>query len=234
MSTDALQLGPSWPDDPHETHRLRCCEAPEQILRRCPGCVLLWAVCTRCDRVWSWQGYRFVQAMVRTPRTCPGCDRTMPARYVEQLAVTQRRGLPPLLSPWLPEVPGDHDVDRCGRSAIKYVDLKGDPLQGEHPCITRVTLSRSRRSVYWRGHRYRVVGSGYKYNHVHARTRRVAWISGPHRDGLDALYPATVLVDEEVRADYWTHVRGQPQRVHEDRFRSPGRYTKRGRGTKER
>ena len=161
----------------------------------------------------------------------------MPARFVDRLAVTRRKGLPPFLAHWLPEVSeaavAHRDLDR-GRSAIKYIDLKGDPLQGEHPCIARVTLSRSRRSVYWRGGQYRVVGSGYKYNHINAETRRAAWISGPRRDGLDALYPATVLVDEGVRVHYWTHIRNQPERVHEDRFRSPGLYTKRGRGARQR
>lgn len=39
------------------------------------------------------------------------------------------------------------------------------------------------------------------------------WISGPRKDGADRLYGERVPVeiDEDVREEYWTDIRSQPE-----------------------
>jgi hypothetical protein len=41
------------------------------------------------------------------------------------------------------------------------------------------------------------------------------WISGCKRDGGDRLYGERlpVEIDEDVRVEYWTEIRGQPQSI---------------------
>jgi hypothetical protein len=43
------------------------------------------------------------------------------------------------------------------------------------------------------------------------------WVSGPKRDGTDRLYGERipVAIDDDVREEYWTEVRGRPARSHE-------------------
>jgi hypothetical protein len=40
------------------------------------------------------------------------------------------------------------------------------------------------------------------------------WISGPRKDGADRLYDEAlpVEIDEDVRIEYWTEIRGMPSR----------------------
>jgi hypothetical protein len=56
-------------------------------------------------------------------------------------------------------------------------------------------------------------------NYFDVETGEEYWISGPHRDGQDRLYGegVPVEIDEDVRAEYWTEVRGLPERRAEPR-----------------
>jgi hypothetical protein len=42
------------------------------------------------------------------------------------------------------------------------------------------------------------------------------WISGPKKKGGDALYATNIPteIDEDVREEYWTEIRKQPERKH--------------------
>ncbi len=52
---------------------------------------------------------------------------------------------------------------------------------------------------------------GYKYNHIDSQTGELFWISGPKRNGADGLHGARpVAIDEDVREEYWTQIRGRP------------------------
>ena len=53
------------------------------------------------------------------------------------------------------------------------------------------------------------------------------WVSGCRKDGNDTLYPGIVEIDEDVREEYWTMIRGLPERMNEKSFRSEGKYAKR-------
>jgi hypothetical protein len=95
-----------------------------------------------------------------------------------------------------------------------YIENKTE-LSGGEAHIGRVTFSKTGRTIYYRGFRYRRV-KGYKYNHVEVDSGEPYWISGCRKDGLDRLYGERVpiLIDEDVREEYWTDVRGERQYKH--------------------
>lgn len=225
MQEPIIRLDPSRFDDD-------CCEAPARELRRCPSCATVWASCIACETRYEWVGWGFGPVPEDGPRTCRACGRTVPPRYASQLHVCNRRDVPRPLRTWVfdPELEDEPAARPDRRIAIKFVDLK---QEGVRPRITQVQLSKSRRSVYWSGRTFAVTGKGYKFNHIEVETRRGVWISGPRRDGLDTLYPGVVEVDAGVRETYWVDIRQQPDRVDQASYRSPGLYTKRGRGKKD-
>jgi hypothetical protein len=53
-----------------------------------------------------------------------------------------------------------------------------------------------------------------KANYFDVETGEEYWISGCKRNGEDRLYGERkpVEIDEDVRAKYWTEIRGQPER----------------------
>ena len=94
----------------------------------------------------------------------------------------------------------------------------------------RVTLSKSGRTLYYRGHSFASLnGRGYKTTHLDEETLEKYWISGPRKDGQDTLYPGEVEIDEDVREEYWTLIRKQPENAHLKSYRSLGKHAKRAR-----
>jgi hypothetical protein len=112
------------------------------------------------------------------------------------------------------------------KTRIMYIQ-RGSGLSGTGR-IGRVTLSKTGRTLYYQEHAFASLGgSGYKTSHLDEGTREEYWISGPRKDGQDTLYPGTVEIDDDVREKYWIHVREQPERAHQNSFRSMGRNAKR-------
>ena len=94
--------------------------------------------------------------------------------------------------------------------------------------IGRVEFSKSGKTIRYRGVALRSLeGQGFKANYFDVASGQHYWVSGPHRDGLDRLYPGNVEIDEEVREEYWATIREMPESRRETSFRSPGRYDKR-------
>jgi hypothetical protein len=94
--------------------------------------------------------------------------------------------------------------------------------------IGRVRLSKTGRTVYYAGATLQSLnGSGYKTTHFDVATGEEYWVSGPRKDGNDPLYPGVVVIDEDARHEYWTTIRGQPEKAHLTSFRAPGKYSKR-------
>ena len=103
------------------------------------------------------------------------------------------------------------------RSRIMYMESKADGLTGPAR-IGRVELSKRGRTLYYRGRAFQSLkGSGYKANYYDVETGEELWISGPRKDGIDRLYGERVPVeiDEDVRREYWTTIRGAPGRAAE-------------------
>jgi len=106
------------------------------------------------------------------------------------------------------------------KSRIMYIENKSGGLSGAAR-IGRVTFSsKTRKTLSYRGHEFRSLkGSGFKSNYFDAATGEEYWISGPRRDGADRLYGERVPVeiDEDVREEYWTKIRGLPERKKQPR-----------------
>ena len=98
------------------------------------------------------------------------------------------------------------------KSRIMYIERKAESLNGPAR-IGRVTFSKSGRTIEYKGQKFRKSKAGYKWNHFDLETGDEYWISGPRRDGKDRLYPQSTLpveIDEDVRDEYWTKIRGLP------------------------
>ena len=96
-----------------------------------------------------------------------------------------------------------------------YIESKATGLTGEAR-IGRVSFSKTGRTLYYRGRAFQSLrGAGFKANYYDMATGEEYWISGPRKDGADRLYgePVPVEIDEDVREEYWTQIRSEPQRV---------------------
>jgi hypothetical protein len=83
--------------------------------------------------------------------------------------------------------------------------------------IGRVTFSKTGRSLTYQGKTFSKA-TGFKANYC-CETGEWYWISGPKKRGGDALYATNIAteIDEDVREEYWTKIRKQPERKHEPR-----------------
>ncbi len=98
------------------------------------------------------------------------------------------------------------------KSRIMYIERKEESLNGPAR-IGRVTFSKTGRTIKYGGREFQKCGCGYKWNHLDAETGDRYWISGPHRDGKDRLYPKSsrpVEIDEDIREEYWAKIRRLP------------------------
>ncbi|MEN6372955.1 MAG: 1-deoxy-D-xylulose-5-phosphate synthase [Armatimonadota bacterium] len=104
------------------------------------------------------------------------------------------------------------------KSRIMYIELKTHP--GGHndagPArIGRVTFSKTGSTLYYQGRSLQRGRPGSCGNYFDTDTGDVYWISGPKKSGEDR-YPwahrTPVEIDEEVREEYWTTIRNQPEK----------------------
>jgi len=96
------------------------------------------------------------------------------------------------------------------KSRIMYIEAKSGSLTGPAR-IGRVTGSKSGATLYYGGKTFRSLkGSGVKSNYFDVETGEHYWISGPRRDGKDALYATHIrpVIDKDVQDEYWAKVRG--------------------------
>ena len=97
-----------------------------------------------------------------------------------------------------------------------YIECKGGSLTGTSR-IGRVTFSKTGRTLYYGGLTFQSLkGAGFKSNYYAVETGDNYWISGPKRRGGDRMYGSAlpVEIDEDVRAEYWRDIRGDPERIH--------------------
>lgn len=98
---------------------------------------------------------------------------------------------------------------------IMYIEYKGgDGLVGSAR-IGRVKFSKSGKSVHYKGKTFETLsGSGFKSNYFDVETGAEYWISGCRKDGCDALYSTMAEIDDDIREEYWTDIRGIPENSH--------------------
>jgi len=115
------------------------------------------------------------------------------------------------------------------KSRIMYIE-PGGGLAGAGGCIGRVTFSKTGRTSRYDGRSFRSLGGqGYKENYFDVASGDRYWISGPRRDGNDALYPMTIEIDEDARDEYWCEIRSCPYLAERTSYRSAGKYSRRAR-----
>lgn len=104
------------------------------------------------------------------------------------------------------------------KSRIMYIERKAGALTGEAR-IGRVTFNKTGRTVFYREQVFRrIVGGGFKSNYHDEATGEDYWISGPKRRGGDRMYGSAlpVVIDEEVRVEYWREIRRQPEGIQDE------------------
>jgi len=112
------------------------------------------------------------------------------------------------------------------QSRIMYIEYKGDDIVGPAR-IGRVTFNRTGKSVNYRGRRFTTLsGRGFKANYYDSETGEYYWISGCKKDGSDALYSTMVIIDQDVREEYWTQIRNRPELKGIATFKGQGKYSK--------
>ena len=103
------------------------------------------------------------------------------------------------------------------KTKIMSIEEKAGNLTGPAR-IGRVSFSKTGKMLYYRDQRFQSLkGQGFKSNYEDIDTGEDYWISGPRKDGVDRLYGERVPVeiDEDVREEYWTTVRNEPNRKDE-------------------
>ena len=100
------------------------------------------------------------------------------------------------------------------RTRIMYIERKAGNLTGPAR-IGGVTYSKSLATIYYRGRQFRSLkGAGFKANYYDVATGEQYWISGPRKDGCDALYATNICteIDDDVRDEYLAQIRNRPSK----------------------
>jgi hypothetical protein len=102
------------------------------------------------------------------------------------------------------------------KSRIMYIENKADGLVGPAR-IGRVTFSKRGKTLHYKDLSFQTLaGRGFKQNFFCLETLDRYWISGPRKDGEDGLYGyRPVPIDDDVREEYWTVIRGAPDRANQ-------------------
>ena len=106
------------------------------------------------------------------------------------------------------------------KSRIMYMELKTHP--GGHddrgPArIGRVTFSKSGSTMYYQGKSFQRIHL-HCGNYIDIDTDEEYWIYGPKKNGEDRYSWAQrtpVEIDDDIREEYWTTIRNQPDRIHQ-------------------
>jgi len=106
------------------------------------------------------------------------------------------------------------------KSRIMYMELKthsgGHDDRGPAR-IGRVTFNSTGKTLRYRGQRFQKGSTESCANYRDVDTGEGYWISGPKKNGEDR-HPCgggPVEIDENVREEYWTEIRQQPERASE-------------------
>ena len=108
------------------------------------------------------------------------------------------------------------------KSRIMYIEHKADPVGGAAR-IGRVTFSKSGKTLYYKGRKFTSSTYALKANYFECEAREYYWISGCKKRGGDRLYSGTIEIDDDVREEYWSEIRGMPERKHQKLIRCEGK-----------
>jgi hypothetical protein len=95
-----------------------------------------------------------------------------------------------------------------------YIERKAGSLTGPAR-IGRVTYSKTGATIYYQGKEFRSLkGAGFKANYYEVEAGDEYWISGPRKDGGDALYATNIAaeIDSDVKDEYWAQIRNRAKK----------------------
>jgi len=104
------------------------------------------------------------------------------------------------------------------RTRIMYIELKSGHGDRGPARIGRVTWNKSGKTLMYGGKKFQSLrGSGISGNYRDIETREEYWISGCKKNGQDRHWAGSgaVEIDEDIREEYWTEIRGQQERATE-------------------
>jgi hypothetical protein len=102
------------------------------------------------------------------------------------------------------------------KSRIMYIESRRPDGRIKLGRIARVGFSKTGRTVYFDGRSFEAIGMG---EYRDAESGESYWFSGPRKDGSDrkgnrpGSFP--IEIDEDVRREYWTEIRGLPERAND-------------------
>jgi hypothetical protein len=109
------------------------------------------------------------------------------------------------------------------KTRMMYIENKAEGLSGPAR-IGRVAFSQTGKTLYYGGRQFQSLRGGYKANYFDVETGEEYWISGCKKRGGDRLYGGSVVIDEDVREEYWTTIRGMPEQAGKGTIRCIGKY----------
>ena len=110
------------------------------------------------------------------------------------------------------------------KQRIMYIEYKGEGIAGPAR-IGLVKFSKSGKSMHYDGKTFETLkGTGFKANYFDVETGEEYWISGCRKDGKDALYSTEVTIDEDIREEYWSEIRKQPENKEISTFTAKSKY----------
>ncbi len=101
-----------------------------------------------------------------------------------------------------------------------YIELKSGDGPGDRGLarIGRVSFSKSGKSIHYRELKFQSLkGAGIGANYFETETGDEYWISGCKKNGQDRHWAGggPVEIDADVREEYWTEIRKQPERAND-------------------
>lgn len=111
---------------------------------------------------------------------------------------------------------GRETINNMGQTRIMFIENKdGESNLTGDARIGMVTFSKTGKSIHYNGQTFERM-RGFKANYRDIETGDPYWISGCKENGEDRLYGERlpILIDEDVREEYWTMIRSQPENKH--------------------
>ena len=105
-----------------------------------------------------------------------------------------------------------------------YIECKSGSLSG-HARIGRVSFSKTGKTIYYGGQKFQTLGGrGFKANYFDVETGAEYWISGCKKLGGDRLYGGQIIIDDNVREEYWSDIRKLPKCKEQRLIQCNGKY----------
>jgi hypothetical protein len=113
------------------------------------------------------------------------------------------------------------------KERIMYIERKADDSEATPARIGRMRFSKSGKSVHYDGRTFETLaGRGFKANYFETVTGDEYWISGCKKDGSDPLFSKLVVIDEDVREEYWSAIRNLPESKDRQSFKAIGKHSR--------